>query len=265
MKKKIISLVFIIALTGLVNAHEFGLQPTKFRYTPGELVNIDFMVGESFTGEFWDMKRHHVEMLQLHSLSGSTDLIQTIKKTERKNLSVKIEKEGTHMLIMRSDAAFIELEAEKFNDYLKEDGLDYILEKRKAANTLDKPAREHYIRFAKLLVQAGDGVDDTYKKRTGMRIEIIPEQNPYSLKSGDYLQCLILFEGKPLPHTLVKVWSRLNNTTFLQNMYTESDGTLKFPLSTKGYWMVSTVKMIAAEKPGADWQSMWGSLVFGIE
>jgi uncharacterized GH25 family protein len=265
MKKKMITLFLLFALTSLVNAHEFWLQPAKFRYASGELVNVDFMVGENFTGEFWDMKRHQVEMLQLHSLSESIDLVQTIKKTEGKNLSIKIEKEGTHMVTLRSNAAFIELEADKFNDYLKEDGLEYILEKRKATNTLSKPAREHYIRFAKLLVQAGNELDDTYKKRVGMRIEIVPAQNPYALKTGDYLQCLILFEGKPLPHTLVKVWSRVNNTTFLQNIYTESNGTLKFPISTRGAWMVSTVKMIAAEKPGADWQSMWGSLVFGIE
>jgi len=29
--------------------------------------------------------------------------------------------------------------------------------------------------------------------------------------------------------------------------------------------MVSTVIMIPSEKPGADWQSFWSSLVFGIE
>jgi hypothetical protein len=48
-------------------------------------------------------------------------------------------------------------------------------------------------------------------------------------------------------------------------MYTEKDGTVKFPLSSKGPWMVSTVKMIPSEKEGADYQSMWSNLVFEIE
>jgi uncharacterized GH25 family protein len=75
----------------------------------------------------------------------------------------------------------------------------------------------------------------------------------------------VLFEGKPLPHALVKVWSRLNNTTFLQNIYTEKDGMIKFPISTKGAWMVSTVKMISSDLPTSQYHSLWGSLVFGIE
>jgi hypothetical protein len=63
----------------------------------------------------------------------------------------------------------------------------------------------------------------------------------------------------------VKIWSRLNRTTFLQNIYTEDDGTIKFPVSAQGAWMVSTVIMIPSEIPGAEWHSLWGSLVFGIE
>jgi uncharacterized GH25 family protein len=115
------------------------------------------------------------------------------------------------------------------------------------------------------LAQVGDKKDDTFRKKIGLRIEIIPNQNPYLLKSGDYLQCLVLFDGKPSAHQMVKVWNKIGNTTFQQNNYTENDGTIKFPISSKGPWMVSTVKMIPSEKPGADWQSFWSSLVFGIE
>jgi uncharacterized GH25 family protein len=166
---------------------------------------------------------------------------------------------------MQSDNAFIELDAQKFNDYLKEDGLDDILDIRTKTNTLDKPSKEFYSRYVKLLVQAGDKTDETFKKKTNLRLEIIPQQNPYQLKSGDYITCTILFDGKPLPHQMVKIWNKIGNNSILQNAYTEDDGTVKFPISSKGPWMVNTVKMKASEKPGADWQSFWGSLVFGIE
>lgn len=265
MKRKIVSLFVLVIVAGLVTAHEFWLQPGKFRYEVGETWTVDFMVGESFTGEFWDMKRHQAEKLQLHSVAGSVDLLQNVKKTNGRNISAKLEKEGTYLLTMQSNAAFLELGGKEFNAYLKEDGMDYILEERKNANALEASAKEHYTRFAKLIIQSGSKTDDTFKKRVGMRIEIIPQQNPYALKQGDYLQCLVFFDGKPMPHTLVKVWNRLNGRTFLQNIYTENDGSVKFPISAGGSWMVSTVRMIKAEKPGADWQSLWASLVFGIE
>jgi uncharacterized GH25 family protein len=98
-----------------------------------------------------------------------------------------------------------------------------------------------------------------------LKVEVIPLSNPYTLKSGDYLECEIQYEGKPLPHQLVKVWSFIGNRAFLQPVYSENDGHIKFPISNTGPWMVSFVKMVESTKPNADYESMWASLVFGIE
>jgi len=265
MQKRIITFLSIFLATQLVQSHEFWLQPKKFRYAIGEEMKVAFMVGENFEGEPWDLKKHGIEKLDLLHLAKVIDLKKQVKPDEKDKLKFKFTEAGTYLLSMQSDNSYVELEAEKFNEYLKEDGLDNVLEARTQNNTLDKPSKEFYSRHVKLLVQAGPKTDDTYKKKLGYRIEIIPNQNPYLLKSGDYLQCLVLFDGKPSAHQLVKVWNKIGNTTFLQNAYTENDGTLKFPISSKGPWMVSTVKMIPSEKPGADWQSLWSSLVFGIE
>ena len=265
MKRKIGVLLMLLTVTVIGMSHEFWLQPKKYRYKVGEEMNVDFMVGESFTGEFWDLKRHKVEKLEIHTLAAKKDLIKEVKSTEGKNLSYKFLQTGTHLLVMQSDAAYIELEAEKFNDYLKEDGLDYILDERKNSSELDKPSKENYTRFTKLLIQSGDKIDNTFKKKTGLRLEIIPDKNPYALASGDYLQCQVLFEGKPCAHALVKVWSHIGNKVFLQNIYTENDGTIKFPISNKGPWMVSSVRMIHSETDASIYHSLWASLVFGID
>ncbi len=264
-KRKAVSFLLLMAFSVAMQAHEFWLQPIKFKYKIDEDASIDFMVGESFTGEQWDLKKHKVELLEWYTATSKIDLASQVKNVKGFRLVEKLRSEGTHLFAMKSNAAYIELAAEKFNEYLKDDGLDNILNERKKKNQLDKPSKENYTRFTKLLLQAGEQPDDTYKKNVGFRIEIIPKINPYSLKSGDYLECIILFEGKPLPHALVKIWSRLNNTTFLQNSYTENDGTIKFPISTRGAWMVSTVKMISGDLPTSQYHSLWSSLVFGIE
>jgi len=263
--KKLITLSSAIILWTVAQSHEFWLQPKKFRYTVGEEMKVAFVVGENFEGEPWDLKKNKVEKLDLHHLAKVTDLKLQVKPEEKEKLKYKFIETGTYVLSMQSNNAFIELDAEKFNDYLKEDGLDDILDIRTKNNTLDKPSKEFYSRYVKLLVQAGDKTDDTFKKKTNLRLEIIPQQNPYLLKSGDYLTCTLLFDGKPLPHQMIKIWNKIGNNSVLQNAFTENDGTVKFPISSKGPWMISTVKMKASEKPGADWQSFWGSLVFGIE
>jgi len=254
--------VFLVA--GIVQAHEFWLQPKKYKYKLGEEVKVDFMVGEDFTGEFWDLAKHKAEKVELNRISGVKDLAKDVKSTKGNNLMVKADQEGTYLLSMISNAAYIEMEGKAFDDYLKQDGLEDILAERKKLNQLQKPSREYYTRFAKLLVQVGEKKDDTFEKKIGLRYEIVPDQNPYTLKTGDYLQCKVFYEGKPAPHALVKVWSKVSSTTFLQNIYTERDGSIRFPISASGEWMVSSVKMIKSEKEGAEYHSLWASLVFGI-
>jgi uncharacterized GH25 family protein len=262
--KRFITLTFLL-LTGLLtSAHEFWLQPEKYRYVLGEEVKVDFMVGESFTGEYWAVSKNKVEKIELHRATGIKDLANEVKPVKGSNLYMKTDQGGTYLLALQSNASYIEMGGNEFNDYLKEDGLDNVLSERTKLNQLDKPSREFYTRYAKVMVQVGEKTDDTFKKKVGHRYEIVPDQNPYTLKTGDHLQCKVFYEGKPAPHSLVKVWSKINNTTFLQNIYTESDGTITFPIGTKGEWMVSSVKMIKSEMEGADYHSLWASLVFGI-
>lgn len=226
---------------------------------------LDFMVGENFEGEFWDLGRHKVEKIVLHNRVATVDLTGKEKRGMGGNLEHTFNNVGTQMVTLESNNAYIELEPEKFDSYLKEDGLDYILEERRKLGEENKTSRELYRRYAKLLVQVGDRTDDTYKKSAGLRLEVVPLQNPYDLKPGDYLDCKVYYEGKPAPHTLVKVWSHVGNRVFLQHIYTENDGGIRFPLSSGGAWMVSTVKMVRAQSDKAEWQSMWSSLVFGIQ
>ncbi|MBS1978718.1 MAG: DUF4198 domain-containing protein [Bacteroidetes bacterium] len=264
--KRVFLLVTVCSAVSLfVDAHEFWLRPRKFRFKTGEELKVDFVVGEQFTGEYWDLQKHKVEKLILFAGGMQKNMVKDVRLSKGNNIVTKLEKGGTYLVALESDDAYLELDAEKFNAYLKEDGIEDILSERTQQKTLDQPSKEYYKRYAKLLVQTGTAADDTYRKRADFRFEIVPLANPYALKVGDYLQCRLYWNGRPSAHTMMKVWSHVGNRIFLQNIYSEDDGTITFPLSSGGPWMVSSVKMVHAEKPGADYQSYWTSLVFGIE
>jgi uncharacterized GH25 family protein len=265
MKQRSLLLILIVTTVTLGVAHEFWLRPKKFRFAAGEEVKVDFVVGENFTGEYWDLNVHTVEKLELITASGKKDLTNSVKPTKGTNLTFKVANQGSQLITMQSGTAFIELDAQKFNAYLEEDGIENIIQRRKEKNETGLGAKEHYQRFSKLLLQSGTTFDDVYKRNVGHPLEIIPESNPNKLKSGDYLGCKVLFQGKPLAHQLVKVWNMMGNRVFLQNMYTENDGTIKFPVSSTGPWMVSSVKMLPSDDSVVDYNSMWASLVFGVE
>lgn len=246
-------------------SHEFWLMPKKFTYAVGEDMQVAFMVGENFQGEPWDLSRHKVERLEVHTGITVKKLADRVTPDKGKNLTYKFDREGTHLVALESNYAFIELAPDTFKTYLEEDGLENIAEERKRTGRTDERAREFYKRFAKVIVQCGSKVDNTFKRSAGFRYEIFPLANPATLKPGDYLDCLVSWEGKPVHNVMVKVWSHVGNRIFLQNIYTEKDGSIRFPLSSPGAWMVSSVKMIPSEKDGADYMSHWASLVFEIK
>ena len=265
MGKRIFIVTSLIVLINLVQAHEFWMQPVKFLLYPGERTDVRFFVGENFIGEPWNRKGRRVEKLDLHHNAEVKSLLDSLKDDPKANLGIAIQQEGTHLLTLQSDNVFVELEGAKFNEYLAEDGLDDVLSQRKKNGTLDKIGKEYYRRYSKLLLQVGNKRDDTYKKVLGSPIEIVPETNPYTFKKGDLVKFKILSDGKPIFGVKVRVWNRFQNRTLIQPVYPEKNGIIEARISNPGPWMVSVVRMVPSKQSGADWQSYWASLTFGVE
>ena len=265
MNKTIVIPILLFVAIALIGAREFWLQPLKFVYKSGEKLEISFKAGENFIGGPWNLQKNQIESLVLQQLSKSSSVMDSVTDGNKDNVSITLNDAGTCLLTMQTKNAVNEWEAEKFNTFLKENGLDEILDRRTKANALASPTSEHYSGYTKLLVQVGEKKDDTHKKVNNFPVEIVPLENPYSLKIGDPIHFKILFDGKPVFGVRVKVWNRFDNRTTIQNIYTEKDGTLETRVSSPGPWMVSVVRMVPSRQPGADWQSYCGSLVFGIE
>ena len=264
MRRQLALVIFTLFLSWFATAHEFWLQPQKFRVNVGEPLQIGFKAGENFAGEPWKFTSTRIAKLDWHQQGKAQDIQDLVVDEEKINLTVTPSQTGTHLFVLESTDLFIKLDGEKFNAYLKEDGLDDALQHRTRNNQLADTAREFYSRHSKLLVQVGDKTDDTFRKTTSMPIEIVPLQNPYALTIGDRITFRILFNGKPLFGARVKIFNRHNNRTTLQHIYSQQDGTVETTLSSPGPWLVSVVAMVPSKDPKAQWRSYWGSLTFGV-
>ncbi len=264
MIKKSLQLLSLILIAFLFQSHEFWLAPNRFKLQTGETFSIDVRVGESYEGEFWNYRVSRVLGLHQFNADGKMDLSANATTGEGNNLKLKFDNAGLQLLALETNNAFIELEGDKFNAYLKEDGLLAILEERKRKDLLGTKASEHYARYAKTLLQVGGANDDTYKISTGMPIEIIPVTNPYE-NGGGTIPFKVLFEGKPLKDALVKVWHKTNGKTSMKEFTTSREGTVKAKVKPSGQWMVSVVHMVPSRDDTSDWQSYWGSFTFGYD
>ena len=265
MRKNLVLFLLLPAFALLPATYEVWLLPSKFFYQPGEKAIITIRTGNDFGGEPWDVKKDQVEKATHYYLAVSRDLKPVIKEGVKDHLEIALDREGTHLVTLQSVAVVNEIEAEEFNTYLKDNGLDEVYDQRVKTNTLNAAGKELQSSYSKLLLQAGNKRDGTFAKLTGFPLEIIPEKNPYALKAGEVIRFKILWQGKPLFGAKVKVWIKKDNRTGVQNIYSGQDGMIETRISGSGTWMVSAVKMMPSKNAQADWQRYRSSLVFGIQ
>jgi uncharacterized GH25 family protein len=260
------SLILLLVLPAL--SHEFWLEPQQYIFSRADEINIRFRVGEDFTGENWRGNREKVSELNLYYADIIDDLSDAITDDQGDSLQFSIHEEGTALITLNSTNSLIELEAEKFNAYLLEDGLQNAINYRQQHNETDSMGREMYQRSVKSIVQIGALKTTLYKKQTKLPVDIIPLSHPYQLKDGDSLTVKILFKGEPLANTKVRTWHKVPGVVTQTSFKSNENGEIRFPVTTSGEWMVSCVTMIRATddqqaNPAYGWQSYWGSVTWG--
>jgi len=264
LRKPLFVLMVLLFVCPLL-AHEFWLQPERFMYQPGDNINIRFWVGEDFDGLNWSGSREKVNSLQLYFDGITDDLSNRISDRKGDSLQLGIFDAGTAMITFNSTNSFIRLDADKFNEYLKEDGLDSAFAYRQDHNEMDSAGTEHYQRSVKTLVQVGDKYTKV-NMPTSLPLDLVPVRNPYQLKDGDSLYVQVLFNHQPLANHKVNTWQRIKGKTTRQGYTTNSRGIIGFVSDRRGKWMVSAVHMQRNDvDPACRWQSFWGSCTWGYE
>ena len=265
MKKTIYSLFILLVISTLTFAHEFWLQPQKFILKPSEKTNIDVFVGENYTGSKVDASKFTVAKLTHYGNGMEEDFMSKLSTKDSVKIEASFASEGNHLVAFNNTNKFIELKAKKFNEYLKGEGLENIIKLRKQQGKENKVGREFYQRCVKTLFQVGDVQDETFKQNTGMRLEVIALENPYSVKDKKTIPFKILFDNKVVMNALVLAWHSENGKTTVEKMRSNKAGEVMIPITKAGRWMISTVKMIPnTDNKKADYQSFWGSYTFGF-
>jgi uncharacterized GH25 family protein len=261
--KPIVLLLFCL-LMGPLLAHEFWLEPEIFQYSRGDQINLRFRVGENFSGDNWKGNQDKVQTLRLFYNDVTDDLKNDLTDAAGDSLQFSVFEAGTIMVAFNSTNSFIELEAEKFNAYLEEDGLTEAADFRKQNEEADSAGREYYQRSVKTLIQVGLVKSNVFAQATGLPIDIIPQVNPYVIDSAKTMRFKILFEGSPLVNKKVRSWHRLAGSVTDSILQTNELGEVELPVTAAGEWMLSCVHMIRlTNDPAADWQSYWGSCTWG--
>jgi uncharacterized GH25 family protein len=268
MVKKISIAVMAIALATISWAHEFWLMPQQFYVKLFSKVVVSFNVGENYIGENWSGNNEKINLLQHHTPSAIKNIDSLLSNKKGDSIAVTIAEQGTHMILFNGKNSFISLAPEKFEAYLKEDGLFNSLTYRKQNKQTNKNGTEYYQRSVKTLIQCGKIYSNHITQTTQLPLDIVPATNPYSIgKAQQNLAFTIYFKQQPLANQMVKYWHKVNGKKLVQvNYTTNAKGQIFVPISPQGKYMISSVYMqLNKADTVAQWQSYWGSLTFGYQ
>ncbi len=246
-----------------LRAHNFWIEPSTLTPTPGQRVAVRLRVGVELQGDPVPRDPSLIKRFVTVGPAGEAP-VPGVPNTEPAGF-VAFQTPGLYTIVYDSSRFPVELDAAKFETYLKEEGLEAISAARARQGKSAAAAKEVFSRCAKALVAVGPGAGTGpgFDRVFGQRLELVAEKNPYTMAGGGELPVRLLYEGKPLAGALVMALQRGRPDKITGR--SDARGRVTLKLDRPGFWLIKAVRMIpASPDAGADWESFWASLTFAL-
>lgn len=264
-KFSIIALLCVF-LVVTVEAHDLFLKLDTYFLRPNSSATVRLLNG-SFRSSEGAVRRERMRDVSLIAPGGVTHPATSDWRDEGNTslLSVRTAGAGTYTVGVSTLPREIELNAADFNEYLAHDGIPDTLAERRRNRQLNRNVRERYSKHVRAIFQVGDERTDDYRTPLGYPVEIIPQQNPYSLRVGQTIEVLCTLDGQPLANQYVLAgWERAGRMSRQMNARTDSNGIARFRLRGAGKWFVKMIHMTPMTNADVNYESKWATLTFEI-
>lgn len=252
--------VAIVESSAALSAHDMWIEPATFFPRLAEIVPVHLLVGQDLLGDPLPRDGRLIDQFIVEDAEGRKPVVGRDGRDPAG--FVRAAAPGVMIVGYHSRPSAVELPAEKFNQYLKEEGLDVIAALRARRGETNAPARELFARCAKSLVVSGSTTSQSADRVLGFPLELVAENNPYARGTAQELSVRLLYDNRPLAGALVAAMNRLDGGEKV-TARTDRDGRVRLRLRSNGMWLVKAVHMIAAPPAsGAQWASFWASLTF---
>ena len=267
MKPRLLLFPIFVLISSAAFAHDLFLKLDSYFLQPNSRATVRLMNG-TFAASEGVVARDRLRYLNLASPDRRTTVNDVFAwRSEDKTTLMEIQTRGpgTYLVGASTRPREIALKAADFNDYLKHDGLPDTLAARTRVGELAKDVRERYSKHVRAIFQVGDKLSDDYKKELDYPVELIPQQNPYSLKVGDTISVLCLLDGRPIANQFIMAGWEVSAGK-LQTLETRADakGIARLKLTGAGKWFVKFIHMTPLSEGDLNYESKWASLTFEI-
>ena len=265
MKRTLPALLLLLAVAPSLAAHDLFLKPFRFFVEPNAEVRVRVLNG-TFEKSENAVAKNRVRDLSVVG-ADARFRADTSAWTDAGDTSIftfRTGTPGTYLVGASTLPRALRLDAKQFNEYLESDGVVDMLEARRRAGEMDKASNERYSKHVKTIVQAGDARTGGFDTVLGYPAELVPLENPYSVKVGQTLRVRTLVDGKPVAKQLVVAGGRMPNGARLpvQNVRSDSAGVARVRLASRGYWYIKFIHMVPVVGDTINYESKWATLTF---
>lgn len=252
------------------SAHEMWIQPLNYVIKLENKILANEIVGQNFKGNKYSYLESSYKYLNISS--GDNTRAVKSRLGDLPTIQEKTLGEGLHIITAETTPSeLIYSDPKIFLNFLKIDGLDWVLEVHKKRGLPEKGFKEIYRRSPKTLIKVGDGKGKD--RAFGLPLEWVVETNPYTTQGDIHAQ--LLWQGKPAVNMFVNIFNKPERTSkkselIKSSLVTDANGKIIIPRGNGGLFLINSVKMIVPDDATvkateAVWESIWGSLTFEIE
>ncbi len=268
------ALVALLALSAVTTssavAHDFWVQPSSYWVAAAARTPFTLQVGHGSYRQRSPIRQNRITRFEaigprdtridLHPFLGLGGLTN--------DGAVILSEPGTYVVALQTDArAHSLLPAIRFNDYLYVEGLTPALAFRERTHRTSTDGSETYSRQAKALLKVGRQFDANtpVTRALGLRLEIIPDLDPYANPTAKKLPVHVVYRGQRLAGALVKLTNLEDDANPVEMHVTDRVGRATFNAPHSGRWLLNVIwTEIATASSDSDFETTFSSLSFGF-
>jgi hypothetical protein len=261
--RSIVVFIISVAVSQYCLAHEYWLQPEKFQLQTEDSISADIRVGQHFKGDTYAYLPTEIETAEIHLANTSKPIKGRFGDIPAINTAPLGD--GLNILTVASSPFQLTYNsAEKFRDFLKYDGIEWVQKEHEKRGLAETGFIEAYRRHAKTLIKVGNGLGSD--RRTGLEFEWVMLTNPYTNKV-DKISAQLWWRDKVFANAAFRVFMIKDGKVSESAYVTDANGVASFPRIADTIYMINAVHMILPAnelvvKMKAVWESRWASVTF---
>lgn len=255
--------ILIIALASCALAHDTWLIPDRFVVERGSVVNLDLTSGMAFPTLETSIKPERIDRSHCRLAGHSFELKDYSPAPKSLLFKARLSESGIATIWVELKPRSLVLTTRLVKEYLDEIGAPDSIRQQWEKAKKPRRWREEYTKHSKTFVRAGDSQSDrSWGEPVGMRLEIVPETDPTSLRPGDALAVRVLKSGAPVSSISVGIVNAGDARGKIQK--TDAEGRATFRLDRGGRWLIRVTELRRSSHAGFDWESDFTTLTFQV-